>query len=34
MAEIAADDVDHQRVQGEMHETEMLSMGLQLEESQ
>ncbi|KAJ7884172.1 hypothetical protein B0H14DRAFT_2339297 [Mycena olivaceomarginata] len=34
MAEIAAKDVDHLRVRGEMHETEMLSMGLQLEESQ
>ncbi|KAJ7740989.1 hypothetical protein B0H14DRAFT_3515409 [Mycena olivaceomarginata] len=33
MAEIAAKDVDHLRVRGEMHETEMLSMGLQLEES-
>ncbi|KAJ7343941.1 hypothetical protein DFH08DRAFT_810478 [Mycena albidolilacea] len=34
MAEIAADDVDYQQVWGEMHEMEMLSMGLQLEESQ
>ncbi|KAJ7301593.1 hypothetical protein DFH08DRAFT_978614 [Mycena albidolilacea] len=34
MAKIAADDVDHLRVRGDMHETEMLSMGLQLEESQ
>ncbi|KAJ7900554.1 hypothetical protein B0H14DRAFT_3423173 [Mycena olivaceomarginata] len=34
MAKIAADDVDHLWVRGDMHETEMLSMGLQLEESQ
>ncbi|KAJ7310883.1 hypothetical protein DFH08DRAFT_974040 [Mycena albidolilacea] len=34
MAKIAVDDVDHLWVRGDMHETEMLSVGLQLEESQ
>ncbi|KAJ7678748.1 hypothetical protein B0H14DRAFT_2655745 [Mycena olivaceomarginata] len=34
MAKIAADDFDHLQVWGDMHETEMLSMELQLEESQ
>ncbi|KAJ7676102.1 hypothetical protein B0H14DRAFT_3537005 [Mycena olivaceomarginata] len=34
LAEVAAKDVDQARVRGDMHETEMLSMGLQLEESQ
>ncbi|KAJ6479437.1 hypothetical protein C8R47DRAFT_1218996 [Mycena vitilis] len=34
LAEIAQADVDHLRVRGDMHETEKLSMGLQLEEQQ
>jgi hypothetical protein len=34
LAEIAAEDVEHLRVRGDMHETEMLSMGLKLEEQQ
>jgi hypothetical protein len=34
LAVIASEDVEHQRVRGDMHETEMLSMGLQLEEQQ
>ncbi|KAJ7891640.1 hypothetical protein B0H14DRAFT_2560696 [Mycena olivaceomarginata] len=34
LAEIAAADVDHLRVRGDMHETELLSMGLQLEAQQ
>jgi hypothetical protein len=31
---IASEDVEHERVRGEMHDTEMLAMGLQLEEQQ
>jgi hypothetical protein len=34
LAEIAAEDVEHLRVRGDMHDTEMLSMGLKLEEQQ
>ncbi|KAJ7769741.1 hypothetical protein B0H14DRAFT_3509403 [Mycena olivaceomarginata] len=34
LAEVAAADVDHERVRGDMHETEMLSMALKLEVSQ
>ncbi|KAF7349139.1 hypothetical protein MVEN_01436100 [Mycena venus] len=34
LAEIAAEDIELLNVRGDMHETEMLSMGLQLEESQ
>jgi hypothetical protein len=34
LAEIAAADVDHLWVRGDMHETELLSMGLQLEAQQ
>ncbi|KAJ6466504.1 hypothetical protein DFH09DRAFT_1485378 [Mycena vulgaris] len=34
LAAIAAADLEHERVRGDMHETEMLSMGLQLEEQQ
>ncbi|KAF7372487.1 hypothetical protein MVEN_00110400 [Mycena venus] len=34
LAEIAAEDFKQLNVQGDMHETKMLSMGLQLEESQ
>ena len=34
MAEIARADVTHDRVRGDMHETEMLSMALQLEQQQ
>ncbi|KAJ7698223.1 hypothetical protein B0H14DRAFT_2417944, partial [Mycena olivaceomarginata] len=34
LAEVAAADVDHERVRGDMHETEMLSMALKLEGSQ
>ncbi|KAJ6462254.1 hypothetical protein C8R47DRAFT_1225566 [Mycena vitilis] len=34
LAVIASEDVIHERVRGDMHETEMLSMGLQLEEQQ
>ena len=34
MAEIAQADVSHERVRGDMHETEMLSMALQLEQQQ
>ncbi|KAJ7720075.1 hypothetical protein B0H14DRAFT_2642815 [Mycena olivaceomarginata] len=34
LADIAAEDVELIHVRGDMHETEMLSMGLQLEEQQ
>ncbi|KAJ6582403.1 hypothetical protein B0H19DRAFT_930041 [Mycena capillaripes] len=34
LAEIASEDIEQLRVRGDMHETEMLSMGLQLEEQQ
>ncbi|KAJ7880547.1 hypothetical protein B0H14DRAFT_3767250 [Mycena olivaceomarginata] len=34
LAKVAAADVDHKRVRGDMHETEMLSMALKLEGSQ
>jgi hypothetical protein len=34
LAVIASEDVEHERVCGEMHDTEMLAMGLQLEEQQ
>ncbi|KAJ7044257.1 hypothetical protein C8F04DRAFT_1250200 [Mycena alexandri] len=34
LAVIASEDVEHLHVRGDMHETEMLSMGLQLEEQQ
>ena len=34
IAEIAQADVSHERVRGDMHETEMLSMALQLEQQQ
>ncbi|KAJ7814729.1 hypothetical protein B0H13DRAFT_2218818, partial [Mycena leptocephala] len=34
LAVIASEDVEHERVRGEMHNTEMLAMGLQLEEQQ
>ncbi|KAJ7886289.1 hypothetical protein B0H13DRAFT_2342938 [Mycena leptocephala] len=34
LAMIASEDVEHERVRGEMHNTEMLAMGLQLEEQQ
>ncbi|KAJ6487385.1 hypothetical protein C8R47DRAFT_1177491 [Mycena vitilis] len=34
LAVIASEDKNHDRVMGDMHETEMLSMGLQLEEQQ
>ncbi|KAJ7602950.1 hypothetical protein DFH06DRAFT_1350766 [Mycena polygramma] len=34
LAVIASEDKTHERVRGDMHETEMLSMGLQLEEQQ
>ncbi len=34
LAEIAREDVQQLNVRGDMHETEMLSMGLQLEEQQ
>jgi hypothetical protein len=34
LAVIASEDVEHERVRGEMHDTEMLVMGLQLEEQQ
>ncbi|KAF7364442.1 CxC2 domain-containing protein [Mycena sanguinolenta] len=34
MAEIARADITHERVRGDMHETEMLSMALQLEQQQ
>jgi hypothetical protein len=34
LADIAAEDVEQIHVRGDMHETEMLSMGLQLEEQQ
>ncbi|KAJ7683938.1 hypothetical protein B0H14DRAFT_2422270, partial [Mycena olivaceomarginata] len=34
LAVVASEDVEHLRVRGDMHETEMLSMGLQLEEQQ
>jgi hypothetical protein len=34
LAEITAEDVEHLRVRGDMHDTEMLSMGLKLEEQQ
>jgi hypothetical protein len=34
LAEIASEDVEHLRVRGDMHDTEMLSMGLKLEEEQ
>lgn len=34
LAEVAATDVDYERVRGDMHETEMLSMALKLEGSQ
>lgn len=34
LATIAQEDVEQLRVRGDMHDTEMLSMGLQLEEQQ
>ncbi|KAJ7355180.1 hypothetical protein DFH08DRAFT_690485, partial [Mycena albidolilacea] len=34
LAVIASEDIEHLGVRGDMHETEMLSMGLQLEEQQ
>jgi hypothetical protein len=34
LAVIASEDVEHVRVRGDMHDTEMLSMGLKLEEEQ
>ncbi|KAJ7810115.1 hypothetical protein B0H13DRAFT_2248680 [Mycena leptocephala] len=34
LAVIASEDVEHLRVRGDMHDTEMLSMGLKLEEEQ
>jgi hypothetical protein len=34
LADVAAEDVEQLHVRGDMHETEMLSMGLQLEEQQ
>jgi hypothetical protein len=34
LADVAAKDVEQLHVQGDMHKTEMLSMGLQLEEQQ
>ena len=34
LAVVASEDEEHLRVRGDMHETEMLSMGLQLEEQQ
>ncbi|KAJ7906822.1 hypothetical protein B0H13DRAFT_1880221 [Mycena leptocephala] len=34
LAEIAVEDVEHLRVRGDMHNTEMMSMGLKLEEQQ
>lgn len=34
LAEIASEDVLQLRVHGDMHDTEMLSMGVQLEEAQ
>jgi hypothetical protein len=34
LATIASEDISQLRVRGDMHDTEMLSMGLQLEEAQ
>lgn len=34
LALVASEDKEHLRVRGDMHDTEMLSMGLQLEEQQ
>lgn len=34
LVEIAVEDIEHLRVRGDMHDTEMLSMGLKLEEQQ
>jgi hypothetical protein len=34
LADVAAENVEQLNVQGDMHKTEMLSMGLQLEEQQ
>ncbi|KAJ7938922.1 hypothetical protein B0H13DRAFT_1851094 [Mycena leptocephala] len=34
LAVIASEDIEHLRVRGDMHDTEMLSMGLKLEEEQ
>jgi hypothetical protein len=34
LAVIASEDVEHLHVRGDMHDTEMLSMGLKLEEEQ
>jgi hypothetical protein len=34
LAVIASEDIEHERVRGDMHDTEMLSMGLQLEAEQ